>query len=80
MIPPTPTFSPPAAPGSVMAQARNIALDDVSLWQMAPDAVGLWGSFRDFTPVLQWVFVAILVFILFWSAVTLIKSLSEEEA
>jgi hypothetical protein len=80
MIPPTPTFLPPAAPGSVVAQARQVSLNNVSLWEMAPDAVGLWGSFRDFTPVLQWVFVAVLVVILVWSAVTLIKSLSEEEA
>jgi len=73
MIPPTPTLTPDGTP-------IPLNFDELSLWQMAPESVGLWNQFNEYTPTLQWIFVALLLGFFIWAIAIKIKSLSEEEA
>lgn len=72
MIPPTPTLVPAGTP---------IPIDlNVSMWQLSPNAVGLWNSFGDYTPALQTMFVVGLLILLVWTIARLMRGISEEEA
>jgi hypothetical protein len=74
MIPPTPTPIPYNAPPVALE------FDGVLLWDVAPNAVGFWGQFGDYTPVLQWIIVGMLVIALVWLIAGLFKQLSQDEA
>jgi hypothetical protein len=78
MYPPTPT-QVPIEMGTTHETLQLAFAGEASLWETAPEVVGLWGSFSDYTPVLQWMVVAILCVVLLWMAARVIKSLSEDE-
>jgi hypothetical protein len=73
MMPPTPTPIPAGTP-------VNLNLEGSELWSMAPDMVGLWGQFGDYTQALQWGLIVLLLLVLMWHIASLIRGLSEEEA
>lgn len=71
-IPPTPTPMPYGTP-------IPINLQNDLLWHMAPNAVGFWNQFSDYTPVLQWVLVALLLGVFVWVVAIRIKKVTESE-
>lgn len=72
MLPPTPTAIPLGTP---------IPIDlDVGLWNLAPNAVGLWNTFDNYTPALQTIFFVVLLILLIWTITKLLRGISEEEA
>lgn len=71
-MPPTPTLIPPGTP---------VPIDfELGLWEMSPNMVGLWNQFGDYTPVLQTIFLVILLGVLVWTIARLMRGISEEEA
>lgn len=70
--PPTPTLVPAGTP---------IPIDlNVGLWDLSPNAVQLWNSFHDYTPVLQTIFFVVLLIFLLWTLLQFLRRSTEEEA
>lgn len=74
MIPPTPTVMPLGTPIPLEIGGQ------ITLWGAAPELVGFWGQFHEYTPALQWIFVIglglALIGVLAWQ----LRNLSEDEA
>lgn len=73
MIPPTPTPMPLGTP-------IPLGIGQLTLWQFAPDAVGLWGQFSDYTAGFQWAVIIVLGLVLIGLIAVLLRGLTEEEA
>lgn len=57
VVPPTPTFIPPNT------TPIPLELPDASVWDYAPQMVGLWNMFRDLTPAFQVGLLLLLIFV-----------------
>lgn len=74
MIPYTPTPMPVGTPIPL-----NMG-GELTLWQYAPDVVGIWGQFDDFTPGLQWGLIIIVGLVLIAAIAIQLRNLTEDEA
>lgn len=70
--PPTPTALPPAAPIELPALQNAI-----TTWKFAPEVVGFWNQFRDYTPGFQTMLIVLLVIGLIFLIMNLIRRLGE---
>lgn len=73
MIPPTPTAVPLGTP-------IPLNLGELTLWQFAADAVGLWGQFDDYTPGFQWAVIIVVGLVLIAAIAMQLRGLTEDEA
>lgn len=72
MMPPTPTPVP-------VGTAIPLGFQN-SLWDYAPNVIGLWNTLDDYTPAFQLIIVGLLLIGLVWLGAKMMRSLSEEEA
>ena len=70
--PPTPTALPPAAPVELPALANAI-----DTWGVAPEVVGFWNQFRDYTPALQTMLILLVVIGLIFIIIKQVKDLGQ---
>jgi hypothetical protein len=72
MIPPTPTAIPDMV-GPMAEAAQSLNTGEFTLWNIAPDAVGLWNMFSPQNEVLIWVLVGALIVVLIMTVVFLYR-------
>lgn len=70
--PPTPTPLPPAAPVELPALTNA-----VDTWAIAPEVVGFWNQFGDYTPAFQIMLVLLTVIGLIFLIMNLIRRAGE---
>lgn len=72
-MPATPTPIPAGTP-------IPLDIDTGGLWGVAPNVVGLWNQFEQYTPVLQLIVLGLLLLGLIGMIAFVVRSISEEEA
>jgi hypothetical protein len=85
-LPPTPTPFPDyyeagtrAAHASAMTQQLQLT-DLIDFWEMAPEIVGLWNMFSDYTVAFQWIiFAAVIIAMLSIAFLTIKKFVDSDD-
>lgn len=79
MIPPTPTMIPPNP--ELLAMAAQAAPDNISLWGIAPNVIGLWNGFGPgATMSLQIILFVSLIVSLIYTVMILWKRVGADES
>lgn len=72
--PPTPTAMPPTEPIELPALREGI-----SMWEIAPNAVGFWNQFGEYTPAIQWILLFMTIISLVFLMMFLMRRFGERK-